>query len=78
MGWAAGKYNIATGHLNLEKATPTGSPTTPCLFALPRRPMAKREQFRLPGGTPIETGIDWNGRWFVGYRKGSSLSLIHI
>jgi len=35
--------------------------------------MARREQFRLPGGTPIETGIDWNGRWFVGYRKGSSM-----
>ena len=35
--------------------------------------MAKREQFRLPGGTPIETGVDWNGRWFVGYRKGSSM-----
>jgi hypothetical protein len=35
--------------------------------------MARREQFRLPGGTPIETGIDWNGRWFVGYRRGSSM-----
>jgi hypothetical protein len=35
--------------------------------------MARREQFRLPGGTPIETGVDWNGRWFVGYRKGSSM-----
>jgi hypothetical protein len=31
--------------------------------------MARREQFRLPGGTPIETGVDWNGRWFVGYRR---------
>jgi hypothetical protein len=35
--------------------------------------MARREQFRLPGGLPIETGVDWNGRWFVGYRKGSSM-----
>jgi len=35
--------------------------------------MAKREQFRLPGGTPIETGIDNGQRWFVGYRKGSSM-----
>jgi hypothetical protein len=34
--------------------------------------MAKREQFRLPGDIPIETGTDWNGRWFVGYSKGSS------
>ena len=34
--------------------------------------MAKREQFHLPGGLPIETGVDWNGRWWVGYRKGSS------
>lgn len=35
--------------------------------------MARREQFRLPGGIPIETGTDWNGRWFVGYSKGSSM-----
>jgi len=35
--------------------------------------MARREQFRLPGGTPIETCVDWNGRWFVGYRRGSSM-----
>ena len=35
--------------------------------------MAKREQFRLPGGTPIETGVDNGQRWFVGYRKGSSM-----
>jgi len=35
--------------------------------------MAKREQFRLPGGTPIETGVDSGQRWFVGYRKGSSM-----
>ena len=35
--------------------------------------MARREQFRLPGGTPIETGVDNGQRWFVGYRKGSSM-----
>ena len=35
--------------------------------------MAKREQFRLPGGIPIETGVDNGQRWFVGYRKGSSM-----
>lgn len=35
--------------------------------------MAKREQFYLPGGVPIETGVDWNGRYFIGYRKGSSM-----
>ena len=34
--------------------------------------MARREQFRLPG-MPIETGVDNGQRWFVGYRKGSSM-----
>ena len=34
--------------------------------------MARREQFQLPG-MPIETGVDWNGMWFVGYRRGSSM-----
>ena len=35
--------------------------------------MARREQFRLLGGIPIETGVDNGQRWFVGYRKGSSM-----
>ena len=35
--------------------------------------MAKRERLWLPGQVPIETGIDWNGRYFIGYSKGSSM-----
>ena len=35
--------------------------------------MARREQFYLPGGAPIETGVDSGQRWFVGYRRGSSM-----
>lgn len=34
--------------------------------------MAKRDRLWLPGQIPLETGLDWNGRWWVGYSKGRS------
>ena len=33
----------------------------------------KRERLHLQGGMSIETGPDWNGRYFVAYRKGTSM-----
>jgi hypothetical protein len=35
--------------------------------------MVKRDALRLPGGMSIETGPDWDGRYWIGYRKGCSL-----
>ena len=35
--------------------------------------MAKRDALRLPGGSSVETGPDWNGRYWIGYRKGASM-----
>ena len=35
--------------------------------------MAKRDALRLPGEMSIETGPDWSGRYWVGYRKGCSM-----
>ena len=35
--------------------------------------MAKRDALRLPGDMSIETGPDWQGRYWVGYRKGCSM-----
>ena len=35
--------------------------------------MAKRNALRLPGGSSVETGPDWNGRYWIGYRKGCSM-----
>ena len=32
----------------------------------------KRERLHLPGLMTVETGLDWNGRWFIGYAKGAS------
>ena len=34
--------------------------------------MAKRERLHLQGGMTVETGLDWNGRWFIGCRRGCS------
>jgi hypothetical protein len=33
----------------------------------------KRDKLHLPGGVNIETGPDWNGRYFVAYRNGCSM-----
>lgn len=33
----------------------------------------KRESLHLPGGISIETGPDWNGRYYVAYRRGTSM-----
>lgn len=33
----------------------------------------KREALHLPGGISIETGPDWNGRYYVAYRRGVSM-----
>jgi hypothetical protein len=33
----------------------------------------KRESLHLPGGISIETGPDWNGRYYVAYRRGVSM-----
>lgn len=33
----------------------------------------KRERLHLPKGMSVETGKDWNGRWFVAYRSGCSM-----
>ena len=35
--------------------------------------MAKRDALRLPGGMSVETGPDWNERYWIGYRKGCSM-----
>jgi hypothetical protein len=35
--------------------------------------MAKRDSLRLPGSSSVETGSDWNGRYWIGYRKGCSM-----
>lgn len=32
----------------------------------------KRERLHLPGLMTVETSLDCNGRWFIGYAKGSS------
>jgi hypothetical protein len=33
----------------------------------------KRERLHLPSGMSVETGRDWNGRWYVAYRSGCSM-----
>jgi len=33
----------------------------------------KRERLHLPGGRTIETGRDWNGRFYVCYGQGVSV-----
>lgn len=33
----------------------------------------KRERIHLPGGASVETGRDWNGRFYIGYGKGASV-----
>jgi len=33
----------------------------------------KRESLHLPGDISIETGPDWNGRYYVAYRRGVSM-----
>lgn len=33
----------------------------------------KRECIHLPGGMTVETGTDWNGRFYIGYSKGASV-----
>jgi len=33
----------------------------------------KRETLHLPGGMSIETGKDWNGRYFICYAKNASV-----
>jgi hypothetical protein len=33
----------------------------------------KRERLHLPEDLSIETGPDWNGRYYVAYRKGCSM-----
>jgi len=33
----------------------------------------KRESLHLPGGISIETGPDWNGRYYVAYKRGVSM-----
>lgn len=35
--------------------------------------MAKRDRLQLAGGTSIETGPDWNGRYYIAHRKGCSM-----
>lgn len=32
----------------------------------------KRERLHLQGQMTVETGRDWNGRWFIGYAKDAS------
>ncbi len=33
----------------------------------------KRDTLRLPGNMSVETGRDWNGRFYVAYSKGASV-----
>ena len=33
----------------------------------------KRDTLRLPGGMSVETGKDWNGRFFIAYGKQASV-----
>ena len=33
----------------------------------------KRERIHLQGGVSVETGRDWNGRFYIGYSKGASV-----
>jgi hypothetical protein len=35
----------------------------------------KRERLHLPGAMSVETGRDWNGRFFIAYGKGASVFL---
>jgi hypothetical protein len=35
----------------------------------------RRERLHLGQGTTIETGRDWNGRFFIAYTKGASVFL---
>lgn len=35
--------------------------------------MAKRDRISLGGGISVETGPDWNGRYFVACRNGASV-----
>lgn len=35
--------------------------------------MAKRDALRLSQHQFIETGRDWNGRWFIAYSSGASI-----
>lgn len=37
--------------------------------------MAKRDALRLSQHQFIETGRDWNGRWFIAYSSGASIFL---
>ena len=37
--------------------------------------MAKRDTLRLSQHQFIETGRDWNGRWFIAYSSGASIFL---
>lgn len=33
----------------------------------------KRDTLRLPGGLSVETGRDWNGRFYIAYGKQASV-----
>lgn len=33
----------------------------------------KRDRLNLHGGMTVETGRDWDGRYFIAYRKGCSM-----
>ena len=35
----------------------------------------RRERLHLGPGTTVETGRDWNGRFFIAYTKGASVFL---
>ncbi len=35
----------------------------------------RRERLHLPGGMSVETGQDWNGRFFIAYGKRASVFL---
>ena len=35
--------------------------------------MPAREALNLDGGMRVETGQDWNGRFWIGYRRGCSM-----